>query len=130
MSKCVNCLNVPGSNVDLCVTCAKFQLAAIRLAFPEDHPARKDGNIAEGVRGIVAELHSLKYEANGQLRANLSNAAIQSILDKAKQYMQERDTLRELLQRAHAVFHGGTETVKLHNEITAALGTQLSGEER
>lgn len=101
------------------------ELAAIRLAFPEDHPARKEGSIADGVRGLVFELHSLKYEADGQLRANLSNDAIGSMLDTAKGYMQQRDSWRELLRELNLpeLTSLSMITDEQAQRITAALGT-------
>lgn len=111
------------------------ELAAIRLAFPEGHSARTEGSIADAVRGLVTELHSLKYEANGQLRANISNAGIQSVLDITKQYMQERDTLRELLLHASWIVEDVSlrrcgkgdpyisRVTDLHQRVTAAIGT-------
>jgi hypothetical protein len=53
------------------------------------------------------ELRSWEYDGDtGQLRAKLSNAAIQSMLDKAKEYMDERDTLLALLRDIKAnLFH-------------------------
>lgn len=53
-----------------------------------------------------AKLHDWEHEPSGQLRAKLSNADIRSILDKAKEYMDERDNLRELLREIRQeLFH-------------------------
>lgn len=55
---------------------------------------------------LQAELRSWEYEPSGQLRAKLSNADIQSILDKAKEYMDQRDGLLALLREARWFLSG------------------------
>jgi len=56
---------------------------------------------AENAR-LTARIHEYEYEPNGQLRANLSNDAIQSILDKAKEHKDACDTLRAEVERLTA----------------------------
>lgn len=57
---------------------------------------------AQEIERLTRERDALKYEPNGQLRANLSNDAIQSILDLAKARNDENERLRELLPALRA----------------------------
>lgn len=65
------------------------------------HIAEIVGSQLQRIAELEKQVHSLKYEPDGQLRANLSNDAIQSILDTAGQHKRHIDAIAEALHPAH-----------------------------
>ncbi len=59
-----------------------------------DQLERNAAKIAE----LEQRIHDYEYEPNGQVRANLSNSAVQSILDKAAEFKRHLDAIAEALE--------------------------------
>lgn len=96
------------------------ELAAIRLAFPEDHSARTEGSIAEGVRELVSRIQLLEaMEVTVESMANERMLAVGAV---ENDYNKKLGALRELLREIDDQMYLSMPK-ELAQRITAALGT-------